>query len=141
MFGNRRAWQNTITAQGYYNNTDTHYIQIHSSLSLQTGFQKHSHIQYTHRSILLLKSNSWLHAPPPDLHPSVSFLPKEDRVYLARLRCRHHPATLRYQKRLDGANVLQMSVQDAAQHPTLLNTLWKTKLHTTTLLNKTTYIL
>ena len=69
----------------------------------QTSFQKHIHTQITHRSIQALKDNTLLHARPPDIHPSESSLPREDRVHLARLRCGHHPALQSYQKRLDDA--------------------------------------
>ena len=66
-----------------------------------TSFQKHIHRHITHRSISSLSDNTLLHTRPPDIHPSESSLPREDRVHLARLRCGHHPALLSYQKRLD----------------------------------------
>ncbi|KAK3882652.1 hypothetical protein Pcinc_012988 [Petrolisthes cinctipes] len=69
----------------------------------QTNLQKHIHTQITHQSIETLKNNTQLHARPPDIHPPESFLPREDRVHLARLRYGHNPALLTYQKRLDGA--------------------------------------
>ncbi|KAG0711424.1 hypothetical protein GWK47_020637 [Chionoecetes opilio] len=47
--------------------------------------------------------NTQLLARPPDIHPSEYSLPREDRVHLARLRYRQHPALLSYQKRLDGS--------------------------------------
>ncbi len=81
-----------------------YHTQILSSLPPRppdTSFQKHIHTQITHRSIQSLKNNTQLHARPPEIHPTESLLPREDRVHLARLRCGHHPALLTYQKRLD----------------------------------------
>ena len=81
-----------------------HYTQILSSLPPcppRTGIKKHIHTQITHRSIGTLQDNTLLHASPPEIHPSESSLPREDRVHLARLRCGHHPALLSYQKKLD----------------------------------------
>ncbi|KAK7058678.1 hypothetical protein SK128_011060, partial [Halocaridina rubra] len=40
-------------------------------------------------------------AQPSNVHPSESFLPCEDGVRLARLRCGPHPALLSYQKWLE----------------------------------------
>ena len=67
----------------------------------QTSLHNHIHTQITRQSIQSLKDNTQLHGRPPDIHPSESTLPREDRVHLARLRCGHHPALLSYQKRLD----------------------------------------
>ncbi|XP_076068671.1 armadillo repeat-containing protein 8-like isoform X2 [Oratosquilla oratoria] len=44
-----------------------------------------------------LKDNTLLHARLPDIHPSESSLPQEDRIHLARLWCGHYPV-LNYQR-------------------------------------------
>ena len=67
----------------------------------QTSLHNHIHTQITRQSIQSLIDNTQLHGRPPDIHPSETTLPREDRVHLARLRCGHHPALLSYQKRLD----------------------------------------
>ena len=67
----------------------------------RTSLHNHIHTQITRQSIQSLKDNTQLHGRPPDIHPSETTLPREDRVHLARLRCGHHPALLSYQKRLD----------------------------------------
>ena len=69
----------------------------------RTSIKKHIHTHLTSRSIGKLDDNKLLHAKPPDIHPSESSLPREDRVHLARLRCGHHPALLSFRETLDAS--------------------------------------
>ena len=69
----------------------------------RTGIKKHIHTHLTREYIEGLENNRLLHARPPEIHPSETSLPREDRVHLTRLRCGHHPALLSYQKKLDAS--------------------------------------
>ena len=95
----------------------------------QTSLRKHIYTHITHRSINPLKNNTMLGDKPPEIHPSESSLPREDRVHLARLRCGHHPALLGYQKRLDdslsdvctGCNTAPHNIKHIMEDCTALN--------------------
>ena len=94
----------------------------------QTSLKKHIHTHITHNSINSLQNNTLLGAKPPEIHPSETSLPREDRVHLARLRCGHHPALLSYQKRLDvsrsdvctGCNIAPHSIKHIIEDCTAL---------------------